>query len=350
MPTERLRSYSRKRPYMTQKSTSPKPLQENARLAALADYGILDTVPEQAYDDLTTLAVSICRTPTAFVSFVDHDRVWLKSRVAFDRGEILREVSFCAHALLAPDAVFEIRDSLLDRRFASNPLVIDHPRIRFYAGASLLSPDGLAVGTICVVDQLPRALEQQEREGLASLARQVVAQLELRKAVRDRAIEASTDSLTGTLNRRAFDKQLKVAWYEHARLRRQMSLLLLDIDHFKSMNDEFGHAAGDATLVEVVNRIRTALRHDDVLSRHGGEEFTVVLPDTDLAGAQVVAEKIRLAVARGPWRYRPVTVSIGVASTHPSAATDPYAAVARVDQAMYLAKNSGRNCVRSVAA
>lgn len=168
--------------------------------------------------------------------------------------------------------------------------------------------------------------------------------------LRTRSLEASTDTLTGAFNRRAFDRRLKDEWSAHARMKRCLSLLLLDIDNFKALNDEYGHAAGDETLVEVVQRIRTALRADDVLCRHGGEEFTIVLPDTDLDGAHVVAEKVRLAVAEGPWRYRPVTASIGVASTTPTAVTDPYAAIARVDQAMYLAKSSGRNCVRSMAA
>ena len=326
------------------------PIHERERLAALADYQIVDTVPEQAFDDLATLAASICRTPTALVSFVDHRRLWLKSKVGFDRTEILREMSFCAHAILVPETVFEVPDALLDLRFEANPLVVDHPRIRFYAGASLLTPEGLPLGTICVIDQTPRLLSQQEREGLSSLARQVVAQLELRKEVKERAMEASTDALTGALNRRAFDRRLKSEWDAHARSKRRMALLLLDIDHFKSLNDEFGHAAGDDTLVEVVQRIRTVLRSNDVLSRHGGEEFTVVLPDTDLEGAQVVAEKIRVAIAEGPWRHRPVTASIGVASAIPSPVMDPYATVAQVDHAMYLAKSSGRNCVRAIAA
>ena len=334
---------------MNVRAFPPIPFNERERLASLADYEILDTEPEQAYDDLATLAASICRTPTALVSFVDHRRLWLKSTVEFDRAEILREISFCAYAILEPETIFEVSDALLDQRFNSNPLVIDHPRIRFYAGASLLTPDGVPLGTICVIDQAARRLTCQEREGLSSLARQVVAQLELRKELMERSKEASTDVLTGTLNRRAFDRRLKFEWDAHAREQRRMALLLLDIDHFKSLNDEFGHAAGDDTLVEVVHRIRTMLRSNDVLSRHGGEEFTIVLPDTDLDGAQIVAEKIRVAIAQGPWRYRPVTASIGVASAIPSPILDPYAAIARVDRAMYLAKNSGRNCVRAVS-
>ena len=335
---------------MSQEFAPPPLFNERERLSALASYEILDTVPEQAYDDLTTLAASVCKTPTALVSFVDHRRLWLKSRMGFDRGEILREISFCAHAILVPDAVFEVPDALLDQRFASNPLVTDHPRIRFYAGATLLSPAGLPLGTICVIDQVPRLLNSQEREGLASLARQVVAQLELRIELKARAVEASTDALTGAMNRRAFDRRLKAEWDTHARSRRRMALLLLDIDHFKSLNDDFGHAAGDETLVEIVQRIRTVLRSNDVLCRHGGEEFTIVLPDTDLHGAEIVAEKIRLAIAEGPWRYRQVTASIGVASAIPTPVLDPHAAVAQVDYAMYLAKKSGRNCVRSFAA
>lgn len=320
---------------------------ESERLAALHVYDVLDSVPEQAYDDLTTLASSICRAPIALVSFVDHDRLWFKSTIGFDQTQIAREIGFCSHAILAPDAVFEVPDACEDHRFHSNPLVIGRPDIRCYAGASLISPQGLPIGTICVIDRTPRRLAQQEREGLASLARQVVAQLELRKAVKSLDAEALTDPLTGAWNRRAFDRRLKDEWSNHAKANRPMSLLLFDIDRFKTLNDEFGHAVGDETLVEVVRLARQALRAEDILCRHGGEEFSVVLPDTDQAGALVVAEKVRSAIANGRWLHRKVTASVGVASTVPRMLDDPYAAVARVDKAMYLAKHGGRDCVRT---
>jgi diguanylate cyclase (GGDEF)-like protein len=321
---------------------------EAARLDALNAYGVLDTPPEQAYDELTTLAASICRAPIALVSLVDSRRLWFKSRVGFDAIEIAREFGFCSHAILRPDRVFEVLDSLEDPRFMRNPLVAGGARFRFYAGAALITPTGMPIGTLCVLDTVPRRLSSLEHDGLASLARQVVAQLELRRAVEELGVEATTDALTGASNRRAFDRRLKSVWTDHAASRKPVSLLLLDIDHFKQLNDEFGHAAGDETLVGIVLVTRSALRSGDSLSRLGGEEFTVVLPDTDLVGAMVVAEKVRAAIAGAAWRYRPVTASIGVISAVPELTDDPYSAVAQVDRAMYLAKTGGRNCVRTV--
>jgi signal transduction histidine kinase len=156
------------------------PVNELARLAALRDYEILDTAPEQEFDDITLLASQICDTPTALISLVDENRQWFKSKVGTTETETSRDIAFCAHGILQPD-VFVVEDALADQRFADNPLVTGASKIRFYAGSPLITPDGQAVGMLCVNDQVPRALSPQQKSALQALGRQAVAQFELRR-------------------------------------------------------------------------------------------------------------------------------------------------------------------------
>jgi anti-sigma regulatory factor (Ser/Thr protein kinase) len=153
---------------------------EAGRLAALRRYRILDTEPEQAFDDLVLLASQICRTPIALISLVDSDRQWFKSRLGVAVTETSRDVALCAHAIQQRD-LFVVPDATQDARFRDNPLVQSEPHIRFYAGAPLITPDDHALGTICALDHVPRTLTPEQRAALAALGRQVVAQLELRK-------------------------------------------------------------------------------------------------------------------------------------------------------------------------
>ena len=172
-------------------------IDETKRLAALRKYRILDTEPEQAFDDLTLLASRICNTPIAAITLIDRDRQWFKSGVGMTVRETSRSVAFCAHAIERHDMLV-VPDALGDEKFRNNPMVVGEPGIRFYAGAPLVTPDGQALGTLCVVDRIPRTLTPEQLEALNVLRRQAEAQLLLRMnlielqealAARDRAEE-----------------------------------------------------------------------------------------------------------------------------------------------------------------
>lgn len=156
---------------------------EVARIAALNRYAILDTEPEQSFDDLVTLAAHICKTPMAMLSLVDEHRQWFKSKVGVQVRETPREVSICTHAIQQDD-LFIVPDTRQDPRFRDNPLVVGEPRVRFYAGAPLINEDGFALGTLCVVDREPRELDEDQKNALLSLRRLAVAQMELRQNLR----------------------------------------------------------------------------------------------------------------------------------------------------------------------
>ena len=162
---------------------APRPLDEETRLAVLREYDVLDTPPEQPFDDLTALAAHICRTPIALITLVDEKRQWFKSTFGFEPRETSRDVSFCAHALTAA-APFVVPDTTGDRRFADNPFVTGGPQVRFYAAAPLRSPEGQILGTICVIDTAPRRLDTAQIAALEALSRQVMTQLELRRNAR----------------------------------------------------------------------------------------------------------------------------------------------------------------------
>lgn len=157
---------------------------EKRRLNVLWQYEVLDTIPEQLFDDLTELAAVICEAPIALISMVDESRQWFKSRFGTTIEETSRDVSFCAYAIQQSE-LFIIPDATQDERFANNPLVISNPKIRFYAGAPLITPDGYALGTLCVIDTVPRELRPDQKQALRILARHAVLQLELRRRTQD---------------------------------------------------------------------------------------------------------------------------------------------------------------------
>jgi GAF domain-containing protein len=161
----------------------PIPSDESERVAELKEFDLLDTPPEELFDSITLLASHICRTPIALVTLVDSDRQWFKSKVGVTLSETSRDIALCAHAIMEED-LFIVPDASRDKRFAGNPLVRSKPRIRFYAGAPLISRNHHALGTLCVIDRVPRQLDKEQREALRALSRQVMVHLESRRRLK----------------------------------------------------------------------------------------------------------------------------------------------------------------------
>jgi diguanylate cyclase (GGDEF)-like protein len=261
---------------------------EAARLAALHQLGILDTPPEERFDCVTRLARRMFGAPIALVSLVDADRQWFKSRAGLEVPETSRAISFCGHAV-QDDAALVVPDARSDLRFADNPLVVGFPNIAFYAGCPVRAPDGSALGTLCVIDHQPRDFSRADLDALADLAEVVSAQL-------GEAALAVTDELTGLMNRRGLAQVgaylLKVARHRDA----PVSVLYLDLDGFKAINDRSGHAAGDDVLRAVAMALRTSAREGDVPARLGGDEFAVLMSDTRAEELPALVERLRGAL------------------------------------------------------
>jgi len=356
------------------RSTTPPPVDESRRQSALDAYAILDTGPEQAFDDIVRLAAMICDVPAATISLIDRDRQWFKARVGDLPPQTPRREAICEYAIANQGQLLLIEDIEADPRFAGHPARIDGRPLRFYAGAPMLSPDGHAIGTVCVLDVVPRTLDARQRDGLEVLARQTQSLLELRRyALEQRRLLAEReafaqqleaarldlqrrhdrlahtaihDPLTGLLNRAGLS-QLRASEADMARLDAgPYALMLLDIDHFKQVNDRHGHLLGDRALRAVADAVAASVRTGDVAVRYGGEEFLVVLPAARLDGAAEVAGRIRQAVEEAsrislPFR---LTVSVGIASGDP-ARDRPEQVFDRADQALYRAKAGGRDRV-----
>lgn len=193
--------------------SAPIPKNEKQRLKVLWQYDVLDTVPEEVFDDLTELAARICEAPIAMITLVDERRQWFKSKVGVTVNETSRDISFCAHAITQPD-LFIIPDATKDARFKDSPLVTSDPKVRFYAGAPLITPDGYALGTLCVIDKVPRELRPEQKQALRILARHVLLQLELRRRSRE---------LTHARNaREKAQKELDKVRADNAALRRRL--------------------------------------------------------------------------------------------------------------------------------
>jgi diguanylate cyclase (GGDEF)-like protein len=355
----------------------PPPLlpDETERLAALDRYGVLDSPAEAAFDELVSLIASVCEAPMALVSLVGAERQWFKAKVGVQYDESSREESFCGHAIAQPGRLMVVPDATIDPRFAGSPLVAGGPKIRFYAGAPLVTGDGHTLGTLCIMDTKPRFITSQQEDALRIGGRAVMMLLEQRRTIADlrlatgaqRRVEeelraeiaqrreaerqlsfsSSHDGLTRLPNRAQFATQLQAALAGlHSPRGRRFAVCFIDLDRFKQVNDTLGHSVGDALLVEVGRRLNEVIRDGDAVARLGGDEFTMLIDG-------VVSEPAALAVSRriasvlasklhlGDSEFG-VTASVGVCLVD-----DTYATVEDIlrdaDIAMYASKDRGRN-------
>src|SRR3954454_21418254 len=422
---------------------------ENARLWALWVRELLDSSPEQEWEEMMELAASLCGVPLGLVTLLDERQQWFRASETLKLGDTPREAAFCAHAV-RQEGLTVVKDAMLDARFGANPLVTADPPVRFFAGTALTTPDGRILGTMCVVDVTPRILTAEQGRALEVLARLVIARVELHmqrraleqalndkekatgalraseelfrafmnaspflsyikdaagrllfynrsfaqrfgvseyawlgrtdeqlwsrkltKSMRTHDLEvmaggrmveteehirnsdgtvgslrsfkfpchdsagnvllagvavdvseevahqieleryhrdleeandqlrklAVTDELTGLRNRRSFEERLVMEFSMARRRKRELSVLLIDVDNFKTINDRWGHAAGDEVLRRLGTILRTTVRLPDLPARYGGEEFVVLLPESGEDSAMGLARRVMQRVA-----------------------------------------------------
>ncbi|MGF1991767.1 MAG: sensor domain-containing diguanylate cyclase [Nostoc sp. ZfuVER08] len=331
----------------------PAPLPENEaeRLKALEDYNILDTLPEQGFDDLTALATYICKTPIALISLIDSDRLWIKSKVGLKVREIPRDWAFCSHTILQPQKILVVNNAVKDERFANNPLVKNNPKIRFYAGVPLVTSNGFAVGTLCVIDIIPRQLNDRQLDALYRLSRQAVAQMELIQEIHNRKqaeIEGRqlslTDELTGLHNRRGFfllaEQQLKIAH----RMKLLCWVIFIDLDGLKQINDSLGHDVGDALIIDAGQLLKQSFRKSDIVARLGGDEFIIFISSyfKDAENIQIHLQTNIANFNQQQNRSYQISMSMGIQRYSPETNMSLEQLVARSDELMYAHKRLKR--------
>lgn len=308
---------------------------EQVRLETLRSLSILDTPPEERFDRLTRMAKRLFGVPIALVSLVDENRQWFKSCFGLSVSETSRDISFCGHAILGND-LFIIPNTIEDERFADNPLVLNDPFIRFYAGCPLSAPNGRKLGTLCIIDRQPRNFGKEDLEALKDLASMVEREL---VAVQ----QATLDELTNISNRRGFMMLAQHSLHLCVRQKIAASLVFMDLDKFKPINDTFGHAEGDRALTVFAEQMKTACRDSDAFARLGGDEFAMLLINTSKEQAEYVVSKLHQSVEKynqEAKRGYDILFSHGIVEFNPEKHPTIEAMLADGDSLMYALKKS----------
>jgi diguanylate cyclase (GGDEF)-like protein len=336
------------------------PPNEAERQQSLENLNILDTAIEERFERVTRLASRLIGTPIAAISLIDGGRQWWKSVQGLTGAETARDVSFCGHTILG-DQPFVVEDTAKDDRFHDNPLVTGDPGIRFYAGMPVHAPDGQRIGALCVIDREPRQLTASQMEDLKDLAAMVeveikskqlaVAQLRMNEELVQAKRAVLVDPLTRLWNRAGGEEFLARQHQVAVQKGEKFCIGMLDIDHFKKINDTYGHAVGDEVLREVSKRILRSIRDNDFACRMGGEEFLLVIADPIAVDALKVANAVRDTVRSSPVESQgnsvPVTLSIGLAYFDPADLVKPEEVIRLADESLYRAKGSGRDRIVS---
>jgi len=316
---------------------------EVLRLAALYRYGVIDTPPEPQFDRLVRLAAKLFGLPMALISFIDDERQWFKANYGVPGTEVPRCDSFCS-VTIEREGVLVIPDAASDVTFREYPGVLSDPHVRSYAGAPLVTPDGLKIGTFCVFGPVARTFTQEDAEMLESLASMAMDELMLRQALDELSQMAMNDALTGLPNRVQFRQALSEACSRAKLSGEKVVVGLLDLDRFKSINDTFGHASGDALLVEVARRLKASTSTGDVVARISGDEFVLLLTDVRSGeDVEVVTRRLEDRFAE-PFVIGGQDVfvhwSLGL-SVYPDDTSEVDVLLSQADAAMYRMKRGG---------
>ncbi len=309
---------------------------EADRLAALADLHVTEGGPEASFDRIARIGRAALRFPTVHITLITQSLHIYKTSGSSASNAIPRNQSICNFTIQDYEPLI-ISDTQLDARVRDFPAVTGEASVRSYWGMPLTTRRGYNLGALCAFDIVPRHPAQADLDILRDLTRLTMECMELRA-------QATVDVLTGAASRRALheegDRLFKVLGREE-----KLGCILLDIDHFKLINDNLGHAKGDEVLRDMVVLMHSALRNDTLFGRVGGEEFVILLPGEGLAGAYAVAERLRRLLESTRVAGLQVTASFGVAERLPGdgALNDM---LARADEQTYEAKRAGRNCTR----
>ncbi|MFA8385144.1 MAG: diguanylate cyclase [Pelagibaca sp.] len=312
---------------------------ETGRLCALERYNALGYASEASFKQITSLMQTILGLKMVSVSLVTKDKQVLKARQGFDLKETARSDAFCDITIQGYEPLV-VEDTHEDERLCDNPYVTGDPFVRCYIGAPLTTTDGYNIGTVCAFDTYPRKFNSVERKIVTKFADLIINQFELRNI-------ADRDFLTQLPNRRNFEAGMQQELVRLSQNNGAATLVMIDIDHFKQVNDRLGHPSGDRVLREFATILANNCRANDLVARLGGEEFAVLLQNTTIENARIWADRMREEVAAARFDGENgvhVTISMGLAAL--DGKVTPFDVVSRLaDNALFAAKRQGRNRV-----
>lgn len=334
---------------------------ELERLKAVQSLNLLDQPEEERFQRITRLARQHFRAGICAVTLIDKERAFYVAQEGLNNRDGGQRQKTPCNKVVMEKAPFVVADLSKEAQSSVYRGLVDRLDLHFYAGVPLLSQDGHAVGALCIMDHKPRRFTRRDLEALADFASLVedqmtlfksgIAQRELISQLERLRVRAFIDPLTNVWNRGAIFDLLSRELERARRTGNDLSICFLDLDHFKSVNDEFGHQSGDKVLTEFCRRLRDNVRPYDSIGRYGGEEFLVVFPETDAPRAFSQSERMRQSISQLEFQLndearKTITTSIGVATF--DGEEDIKALIERADKALYQAKSEGRN--KTVAA
>ncbi|MCP9777938.1 MULTISPECIES: GGDEF domain-containing protein [unclassified Cyanobium] len=323
----------------------PIPADESQRQRDLERLGVLNHPGDEHFERLVRLASTVLETPIALISLVDGDRQWFLAHHGIDSTETPRKMAFCAHAI-AGDETLVVPDARQDPRFCTNPLVIQDPKVRFYAGTPLQSRDGHNLGTLCVIDRLPRHFSSSQVRLLEDLAQLVLRELELRRLT-------TVNPVSALANRANFLEQAEPELLRARQAGENLAVLALQLDHFDQIKNRWGLQASDQAVMDVAALLRSQQCEQDLVGQIGDHEFALLMVNVDTDTAMERADAIRAGIneLRGAFSAsgHQLTASGGMTLLAP-ADRHPVDALLRAERALCLAQGNGQNQIAEILA